>query len=81
MRWKGYSEDDDSWVKEKDFDDKNIIKKYWRSTNAQEGYKEKLRDRQRKEKEDSKKQGTQKKKKDMTSLFARMVRMTVAVNQ
>ena len=29
VRWKGYSSSSDPWVKEEDFDTKDIIKKYW----------------------------------------------------
>ena len=31
VRWKGWKPEDDFWVKEKDFDDTAIIKKYWKS--------------------------------------------------
>jgi len=34
VRWKGYGEENDSWVKHKDFDDINIIKKYWKNKKA-----------------------------------------------
>jgi hypothetical protein len=34
VKWKGYPSSDNSWVKEKDFDDKAILKKYWKKTNA-----------------------------------------------
>ena len=30
VRWKGYTEADDSWVSEEDFDDIAIIKRYWK---------------------------------------------------
>jgi len=33
VRWKGYGEEDDSWVKHEDFDDVNVIKKYWKDKN------------------------------------------------
>ena len=31
VHWKGYKDEDNSWVHERDFDDLMIIKKYWRS--------------------------------------------------
>ena len=33
VQWKGYDEEENSWVDEKDFDDLAIIKNYWRKAN------------------------------------------------
>ena len=30
VRWKGYGEDDDSWIHEQDFDGAALIKRYWK---------------------------------------------------
>ena len=34
VKWKGYPDSDNSWVKQEDFDDRAILKKYWKETNA-----------------------------------------------
>ena len=33
VKWKGYPNSDNSWVKQEDFDDVAILKKYWKATN------------------------------------------------
>ena len=35
VKWKNYKSSDNSWIKEKDFDDFNIIKKYWKIQEAE----------------------------------------------
>jgi hypothetical protein len=34
VKWKGYPDSANSWVKQVDFDDVSILKKYWKDTNA-----------------------------------------------
>ena len=62
-------------MEDKDFDDRNIIKKYWREVRTQGGYKEKLRNYQKKEKEYQKRGETQKKKRIAPPLVAKLLRL------
>jgi chromobox protein 5 len=34
VKWKGYPDSDNSWVKQEDFDDVAVIKRYWKSVNT-----------------------------------------------
>jgi hypothetical protein len=34
VKWKGYPDSDNSWVKQGDFDDVAVIKRYWKSVNT-----------------------------------------------
>jgi hypothetical protein len=34
VKWAGYPDSDNSWVKQADFDDLKPLKKYWKETNA-----------------------------------------------
>ena len=47
VNWSGWGPEYNSWVSEKDFDDLDVIKKYWRRVQQKSGIRARLQKRQK----------------------------------